>query len=192
MSKPRAFLYWNGRLVRSVGTLGRATGGASAIEFALLAPILALVLAATLDFGLVVYIRLSLNQSVSAAANYAMVNADTVSTNGAALANSLAAIIPAGNDVTIVVNNGPTLRRVAGVVSTSGSQSSASACYCPKLDADAMSWGSQVSCGAACAAGGTAGQYVVATAGESYSPMFSGYGIVENGMISVRSIVQVK
>lgn len=192
MSASRSPPRWSARIARLIGAWRSATGGASAIEFALLAPILALTLAATLDFGLVVYIRLSLNQAVSAAANYAMVNADTVSTNGAALASNLAAIVPNGNDVTIVVNNGPTLQRISGVVTSSGSQSNASACYCPKLDGDTLSWGNQSACGAACATGAAAGQYVVATAAEAYSPMFSGYGIVQNGMISVRSIVQVK
>lgn len=184
---------------RSTGRLGRplrafwpANGGGPAIEFALLAPVLALTMAATLDFGLVTYIRLSLNQAVSAATNYAMVNASDISANAVALANSLTAIVPGGSDVVIVVNNGPSVRRTAGVVSSSGTQAAASVCYCPKLDGAAVSWGVQMSCGATCTAGGIAGQYVVVTAGESYSPMFGGYGIVQNGTISVRSIVQVK
>jgi len=178
--------------VRPPGAWRSSTGGASAIEFALLAPILVLALAATLDFGLVVHIRLSLNQAVSASANYAMVNGADVPTNALALADSLGAIVPSGNDVTIVVNNGPTLRRVAGVVTRSGSQPAASACYCPRFDSNALAWGSQTTCGDACAAGGTAGQYVVVTAAETYSSMFSGYGVVENGAISVRSIIRVK
>lgn len=183
---------WLRRPGASFRTLLPASGGASAIEFALLAPILALTFAAILDFGLVVYIRLSLNQAVSASSNFAMVNADDVSTKGAALANSLAAIVPNGTDVTIVVNNGPTVQRVAGVVTSSGSQAAASACYCPRLDGSNVAWGEQMSCGAACAAGGSAGQYVVVTAAEAHSPMFNSYGIVQNGMISVRSIVQVR
>lgn len=183
---------WATRFAIALSAWRSADQGVSALEFALLAPILALTLAATLDFGLVTYIRLSLNQAVSAGANYAMVNGGDLSTNAVALANTVAAIIPTANDITVVVNNGPTVRRVGGVVTSSGSQSGATACYCPKLDGAGLTWGDQMSCGNACAAGGVAGQYVLVTAGEAYSPMFSAYGFVQNGVISVRSITQVK
>jgi Flp pilus assembly protein TadG len=164
--------------------------GASAIEFVLLAPVLCLVFAGMVDLGLVLYIRLSLNQAASTGANYALVNVDAVSSaGGSALAASLVAMVPGAYDAAVVINNGPSLRRVKGVATAAGTAASADACYCPQIAQAAVSWGSAATCGATCASGGIAGKYVVLTVSEAYSPMF-GNGVVANGVISVRAIAE--
>jgi Flp pilus assembly pilin Flp len=50
----------------------RLQGGASAIEFALLAPVLVFMLVATLDFGMFIKQKMMLQSMVSTAADYAM------------------------------------------------------------------------------------------------------------------------
>ena len=192
MSVPRRHVV-SRPVLRALRAFIMADRGSPAIEFAIIAPILCLLLVAIVDFGLVFYIRLSLNQSVSASANFAMVNAANVSSgSGAALAGSLAAIIPTGNDATIVVNNGPALRRIGGVVTLSGTAASADLSYCPTVTANVVSWGSPVVRGAACPAGGFGGSFVAVSASDTYAPMFGDYGFVANGTILVRAIVQVR
>lgn len=172
----------------------RADGGASAVEFALLVPIMLLLLGVMLDFGFNLIMRFSVTQAVSMSSNYAVVNGTGVSASGgAALAQSLATLVPAEMDVAITVNNGPALSRTSGTAATSGTASSADKCYCPSLAGAAVNWGSAVTCGSACATGGGfAGKYVAITARQMYTPMFGVLGISRAGWISASSLVQAQ
>src|ERR1019366_1729717 len=72
----------------------RDARGAAAVEFALIAPILCLLLAGAVDFGGALYTNLRLDTAVAAGANYAQVNAANVSSaNGAALAANIANVV---------------------------------------------------------------------------------------------------
>ena len=173
--------------------LRQRNDGVSAVEFAVLAPILLFILAATLDFGMVLYARFNLNEAVSASINYAMVSATNVSfMNGASLATSLAAIIPSAFGANVVINNGPATQRTGGATTTSGTATNADLCYCPTLSGTAISWGSSATCASACSKGGVAGKFVAVTAIESYTPLFSNYGIVQSGIISISALAQVQ
>ena len=61
---------------RQAGRLLRCTAGVSAIEFALLAPVLILGAFATVDVGRAIYERMMIGQSLRAAAQLAMQGAD--------------------------------------------------------------------------------------------------------------------
>ena len=167
--------------------------GVAAIEFAIIAPILCLVLAAMLDFGLLLFVRFGLNENVSASTNYAIVNAAKVnSTDGAGLASNLAAIIPATVDATVVVNNGPQVSRASQVASASGTAANANSCYCPTVSGSTITWGSAATCGSACTGNGFAGKFVSVRASTNYSALLGSYGIVQNGTVSVDALVQVQ
>ena len=56
--------------------LGRDQRGTSGVEFALLAPVMLLILAGMVDFGMTLWARLQLEQSLSTITNYAIVSAD--------------------------------------------------------------------------------------------------------------------
>jgi Flp pilus assembly protein TadG len=64
------------RLFRTVASrLGRARRGAAAVELALLAPLLVLMAAGTIDFGLAVYTKMMVADAAQSGAAYAQLNA---------------------------------------------------------------------------------------------------------------------
>lgn len=172
--------------------------GVAAVEFALAAPVVIMILVALVDLGSVLFIRFQLDSAVAAGANYALVNGSSVSsTNGAALASTLAGVVSSSQgtnsaDSSITVNNGPAAGSSGGTVSTSGTASSADSCYCPTGAGATMAWGSSQTCGSTCAGGGYAGKFVVLTASRSYSPLLTGYGFATSGTVSTTSVVQVQ
>ncbi len=174
--------------------------GVAAVEFALISPTIILVLVGLIDLGGMLYTRFQLDASLSAGANYAMVNANSVnSTSAAALASTLAGLVSSGQssnwaNSSITVNAGPTASSSGGTVTTGGTASSADSCYCPTGAATtSVTWGSTQTCGATCAGGGYAGKFVLLSASKSYSPIFSGYGLVsQSGTITTSSLVQVQ
>ncbi|HVB90297.1 MAG TPA: TadE/TadG family type IV pilus assembly protein [Beijerinckiaceae bacterium] len=179
------------------------TRGVSFIEFAFIAPVLALVLAGAVDLGGLLYTRYGLDAAVSAGANYAVVKAaDVDSSSGAALANTLAAIVSSSGSAdwansTIVVNGGPTVTTSGagtGSPSTvaSGSPGPADSCYCPTPGSSGMNWGSAVACGQTCPNGVFAGKFVYVSANRTYSPFFSSFGFITNWTPSVQAMVQVQ
>lgn len=178
---------------RRLRAFARDGEGASAVEFALLVPILCVIFAVMVDFGFLLFTRFNINENVSSATNYALVRADSVSAaSGATLAGQIAGIIPANVDVTVVVNNGPQVVRTNGTPVASGTASNAELCYCPSLSGSAISWGSAQSCGSACTGGGVAGKFVLVAATSAYSPMLGWAGIQLPSQLAVRSLVQVK
>lgn len=178
-----------------VGLLGRAAReetAASALEFALLAPIFGLIFAAAADFGGIVCTRLSLESTVSAASNYAVVNAASVASSTATtLANSVASVASGSwADATVTVNAGPTRVQTPTSGTSSGTSAPADSCYCPTVSGETVSWGSAVTCASNCTGGGLAGKFVTIRATRNYTPLFVGYGIVSDGQIAVRAVVQ--
>ncbi|MHB8527969.1 MAG: TadE/TadG family type IV pilus assembly protein [Caulobacteraceae bacterium] len=183
------------RALRAI--LGREEGVA-AVEFAILAPIFGLIFAGMADLGGVLYTQFRLNAAVSAGANYAIVNASSVnSTNGANLASTIASVVESNAGVNwaddaIVVNNGPSTTVTGGTASSSGTGSNADDCYCPTGSSNAVTWGSSAVCGSSCAGGGLAGKFVTITASRTYHPLFSNYGIVADGQVSVSTSVETQ
>ncbi|HZL00180.1 MAG TPA: TadE/TadG family type IV pilus assembly protein [Caulobacteraceae bacterium] len=181
--------------IKTALTLARDERGMAAVEFAILAPVFAVIFAGSADFGGVLYTQFRLNAAVSAGANYALVNAASVSsTSGASLASNVAQVVEsnAGSDWAddgIVVNNGPTNNVTSGSSTAGGTASSADSCYCPTL-APAFSWGGAATCGSACSGGGVAGKFVTITASKTYTPIFSSYNIVKNGAVTVTTAVE--
>ncbi len=174
--------------------------GVAAVEFALIAPTLILVLVGLIDLGGMLYTRFQLDASLSAGANYAMVNGSSVnSTSSASLANTLAGLVASGQasnwaNSSITVNAGPTASSSGGTLTTGGAASSADSCYCPTGTASSsVSWGAAQTCGATCTGGGYAGKFVLLSASKTYTPIFSGYGLVsQSGTITTSSLVQVQ
>lgn len=153
--------------------------GVSAVEFALIAPIFALMTVGVVDFGGMISTKLDLDASVSTAAAYAQMKAaDVGSTNGASLASTLSLIAANARgsswaDSSVVVNNGPGSDVAAGHRSSNGSASQADFCYCPQLTGTSVVWGSTRSCNAACPSGGAlAGKFIAITATRQFTPTF--------------------
>jgi Flp pilus assembly protein TadG len=172
--------------------------GVAAIEFALLLPVICLLLAGIVDLGGALYTKFKLDSAVTAGANFAQINATNVSsTNGQALANNIAAIVETSQgsgfaDDGVIVNNGPSTSISGGAPTTGGTATNADVCYCPTGTAGTVAWGSSTTCGAACPGTGYAGKFVTITATREYTPIFSNYGVVQNDTITAAVTVQVQ
>lgn len=178
-----------------------ATEATAAVEFAIILPILMLLLAGITDLGGALLVRFRLDAAAAAAANYAMVKAGSVtSAAGGALAGSIAALARtdagiSAADVTVVVNNGPTATATGtgSIVVTNATGSAAlpaDLCYCP--GASPFSWGGSATCGSACPAGGMAGKFVAITLSRPYAALFSSYGFISGDAIVATAIVQTR
>ncbi|MFE1599752.1 TadE/TadG family type IV pilus assembly protein [Methylobacterium sp. ID0610] len=177
---------------------GSGESGSAAVEFGIVAPFMLLVLVAATDLSGMLYTGFRLDATVSAAAQFAIVNPDKVnSTSGRDLADKLSKILTNGTDASaltarVTVNNGPIVSSSNGTVSSSGSDAQADSCYCPSRGSDGITWGASVSCGASCSGGTPAGKYVVLTVTKPYVSLFSSWGLVPRDGIAARAVVQVQ
>jgi Flp pilus assembly protein TadG len=170
------------------------------VEFALIAPVLVLLLLGTADIGTAIYDRFALNAAVSVAEQYAIVKASSVSsTGGPGLAQSLANIVGNANSVdsanaVITVNNGPTASITAGALTTGGTASAADLCYCPTpaSGGGVSNWGSSVTCGSTCAGGGVAGKFVTIEASTQFTSMFGPRSLIPSQTFTTTSVVQAQ
>lgn len=174
-----------------------AEEGVSAVEFALIAPILALILVAGLDLGLVLVQRFELHSALNAATSYALVNHARVgSDEGSALASELATLIameaqPSAS-VAVDLNNGPQASVVGHVLTASGISGRANLCWCPARHGADIDWGSSQSCGASCGGAGQAGKFVSMALSQPYDPLLFDFGIAVDGTINAASVVRTE
>jgi Flp pilus assembly protein TadG len=153
--------------------------GVAAIEFAIYGTVFLMIVAATVDIGLLLFTQSELDAAVSAGAQYAA--------NSAALVSD-----PTLNtSISDIVNNANGSGWATSTVNVNNSND-ASGCYCPTGTPGNWTWGSTVTCGSSCTGGGTAGQFVTITASRSVSPIFSNFGFVPSGTISRSALVQTK
>ncbi len=175
--------------------------GTAVVEFAMIAPVLVLLLIGTVDFAMAIYDRFALNGAVSAAADYAILNAAEVSsTSEPQLASSLASVASASSNsvvsitAAVNVNHGSTATGTAGAVTaTSGSASPATSCYCPAAaSGGGVTWGSIATCGSTCSGGGIAGKFVTIAASVAFTSMFGSHGLIPSQNFTTSSVVQVQ
>lgn len=176
----------------------RDVRGAAAVEFVLLAPIIALIMVGMIDFGRAIFIRGAVESAVSASANYVLVNGSSVTSEKAAsLAGNAAALLAesgGASEVTgsVTVNNGPTARLSGGVVTTSGASANADRCFCPQQSGGRAVWGAPVDCTSKCGGDFKAGKFIEIEASRTYSPFFINFGLIENDRMTSRAMVQVQ
>lgn len=171
----------------------REQGGAVAIEFAVMATLLMLILAAVVDIGSAGIISLRLNSEATAAADYVLLQPSPQDDEAAtALATVLAELLRSGGttDVEVDVNNAAVAHWAGGSVSAAAGGDT-SACYCPETTRGALNWGSPVACNAPCGTGDTAGQFVGIRLGARYVPLFSGFGFLDNNTVEVRTMIRL-
>ncbi|WP_244571272.1 TadE/TadG family type IV pilus assembly protein [Mesorhizobium carmichaelinearum] len=194
------------RLCRGLPASGRSSlidflrhqkTGVSAVEFALVSPVLLLILAGTVDIGGALKAKFELSSAVSAGSNYALLNGDKVnSSGGSTLAGNIATVVTSGlsgngGSIQVVINNGASLayNATTSAATQTGTAANADLCYCPG-SSGAVAWSTPVTCGSICSAGGIAGKFVTITASKPYTPIFGGFGIVSNGNITIQAVVQ--
>jgi len=147
--------------------------GSIAVEFALVAPVLMIVLAGVIDIGSAAYVRHSLDTRVTAAAEYALMQSAPEDPDAAdALAERLAELVRGdGSDsVEVVVN---------------------SACYCPTLSSGQIEWNASLSCGTSCASGEAAGQFVRISATARHVSLFPGYAFSDGDTVGASAVLRL-
>jgi Flp pilus assembly protein TadG len=175
----------------------RNRDGVSSIEFALVVPVLLLIIAGIVDIGGALKAKFDLNASVSAASNFVLHNADNVTAaKGDDLATKIAVIAGGGLSngrgvVSVSVNGGPGVSVIDGASQTQTGGSNADLCFCPSRNGNTVSFGAAVVCGTQCVpGGGTAGKFVVISASKPHNPLFGGFGVIEAGNVNVMAVVQ--
>lgn len=133
------------RRFRLLFRLLRANEGVSAIEFGLLAPILALLIMGIIDFGVAIWDDMQVANAAEAGAAYASINGWN-----ATASQIETAVTSATNLSTINASPAPWIM----------------SCGCPNANSTSIS---QVACGTTCGDGSEAGHYWVVSAKTSYS-----------------------
>lgn len=159
----------------------REERGVAAIEFAIYALGFLMIVAATVDIGLLLFTASELDAAVAAGAQYAVGNAALVGSDPATLGSNISAIVNNANGTswassTVNVNNGK----------------DSSHCYCPTGSPGSWSFGSPVTCGSSCGGGGVGGQFVTITAYRPISPLFPSFGFVASGLLSRSALVETE
>lgn len=176
----------------------RAKDGVSTVEFAIIVPVLLFIVAGIVDLGGALKAKFDLNSSISAASNFALLNAADVSTaKGSDLANKIATIAKGGlgnyGTILVSVNGGPGRKIIDGSSQATTGDGDADKCYCPSRAGGTVSFGTAATCGSLCSpSNGTAGKFVVISATKPHNSLFGGFGIMETGNVSVISVVQPK
>jgi Flp pilus assembly protein TadG len=176
----------------------RSRNGSAAVEFAIIAPILLVIIVGVADIGQLLFTRFRLDAAASAGAGYALVQAAKVTAaEGPALATQVAALArsDAGSNVatvTVTINNGPVATASgSGAVTASGTASGADQCYCPQ--ASPFAWGAAVACNSACAGtSAVAGKFVRVSISRTFTPLFTDFGLTQGGAIQVAAVVQTQ
>lgn len=170
--------------------------GSPAVEFALIAPLFLLVVAATFDVGSIVHSKFRLNAQVSSAASYSQNQGNLIVDNTAAnFAATVATLASNGTnsvDAMVVLNNAMSAAITHGAMTTADSSGLMAQCYCPARVNNAVVWGAQKTCQATCTDGTSAGRFIEIRASASYVAMFEGLGLTENGTISADALVRIE
>lgn len=142
--------------------------GVALLEFALLAPVLALLCVGTIDLGLAFASQLQLAAAVGEGAQYAFLTGGSVQTTAVQTVVQKATALPG---VTATVNY------------------NANACYCPVGTPPTLS---SQTCGVPCADDTLPGKYLSISAAYTYSPIFPAYGLVANPGLVEKVTVRVQ
>jgi Flp pilus assembly protein TadG len=146
--------------------LRRASGGSSAVEFALAAPVLLGLLVPVVDLGMAFSQQIKVQQSAQAGAQYATTHPWT-STSATAIANAVTA--------------------ASTLTSLTASPAPSQSCGCPTGTAIAS-----VACATTCSNGQPAGYYVTINAQAPYTPQLP-YSVLGSSVtLTAQSTVRVR
>jgi Flp pilus assembly protein TadG len=184
---------------RRPGRLLERRHGTAAVELALVAPMLLILFAGTIDFARAFDQEIALSSAVASAAQYALLNVASINSSSAAgLAATLSGIVANSNGAawagaTVTVNDGATSTVTNGSTTSSGTAANANSCWCPTVaPAAASPFGTVATCGSACAAGTLAGKFVTITGTRAFSAIFGNYGLISNTTLHQSATVQAQ
>jgi Flp pilus assembly protein TadG len=150
------------RLREIIRNSGRDSAGVAGIEFAIIAPVLAIFILGLIDLGLGFEAQMSVSQAAQAGSYYALLKGYDTAAIASAIQN-------ASN-------------------STGISGSSSQSCGCPSSGAGVAN----AACGSSCPNGQTAGTYVSVSAQYQYSTVLPYPGLTSPMTLSATSMVRIK
>jgi Flp pilus assembly protein TadG len=151
------------RLGRLPRRLARQAGGNAALEMALIAPVLVLLLVGIADFGMAVYRKMQVQHAAQAGAEYAMVHGFSSS--------AITSTVTAATAFTGIT----------------ASPAPAQSCGCVSGTTVAAA-----TCGTNCASGTAAGTYVTVSAQGSYATIIPYPGIPSSFTLTAASVVRIQ
>lgn len=181
-------------VTRRIRKLLGDTRGSIAVEFALVAPVLMIVLAGVIDIGSAAYTRLSLQSRVTTAGEDALMRADQGNDGDMAVAERLIGLLQgrASETAEVVVNNAARATWDGSSVTTQSLSGDAMACYCPTRPNGQIEWGSSVACDTSCSASGdSAGRFVQISATADHVSIFPGYAFIDGDMVRARAVLRL-
>lgn len=168
------------------------TRGSIAVEFALVAPVLMIVLAGVIDVGSAAYSRLSLHSRVTTAGEYALMRADQ--DDAGDMAETVMGLLQgrASETAEVVVNNAARATWDGSSVTTQSLSGNATACYCPTRSNGQIEWGSPVACETSCSASGdVAGRFVQISATAGHVSIFPGYAFIDGDTVRASAVLRL-
>ncbi|MFO7757061.1 MAG: TadE/TadG family type IV pilus assembly protein [Roseovarius sp.] len=180
----------NRHVTRRIRKLLGDTRGSIAVEFALVAPVLMIMLAGVIDVGSAAYARLSLQSRVTTAGEFALM-ADL---DADALAESAMGLLRgrASETAEVVVNNAAKAKWDGSEVTTQSLSGDAMACYCPTRSDGQIEWGSSVGCETSCdTSGDSAGRFVQISATADHVSIFPGYAFIDGDMVRASAVLRL-
>lgn len=166
---------------RVIRKLRKDETGSIAVEFALVAPVLLLIVAGVIDIGSATSVKLSLDARVTTTAEYALLQSAPGDREAAeALAGKLAGLLQGDSSVTatVDVNNAARAEWTGETVTVATGPGKPENCYCPTFSGTKIEWGHPVGCGLDCASGDSAGQFVQVSATAQHVPIFLGHALL--------------
>ncbi|SFV37530.1 TadE-like protein [Devosia crocina] len=182
---------------KRTGRFVRDERGVSALEFALVAPIIFALLAVVVDFGMLVQTRANMETALSSAMSFGLARGQDVdAAEAAGYAASLADIASTqlGEDtaLNVTLNRSFITTRGRGSAGQTGSANAVSLCYCPERKPSGIDWGTSRICTAPCPNGGHAGLFLAIKAARPYRPLFLDYGLVSDGQIVIETLAGLR
>jgi len=134
--------------------------GVAAVEFALLAPILILILIATIELASVISSRMAINSSISSVTNSALLSGNTLHDESAIL-NYAQQIKKQRFAAEVSINfNQAYFSTINDAGTSSNEGASSELCYCPNRLVNQIDWGGEVECNFECADKTRAGRFM--------------------------------
>lgn len=168
--------------------------GASAVEFALLTPIILLILAAVMDLGLWINARTKLESALSSASTHVMASGQQANTDALGeLTQTAVGILvqQVGEKATIsaTIDDAVRVSYAAGGYSTSGTESDLGRCFCPALQSEGFDWGPAQACGTPCPSSDAfSGRYMSLSVSAPYTSIF-GSNVVKIDRVTTGALV---
>lgn len=156
----------------------RAESGVAALEFALVAPFLVMVLVGIVDLTLVIHGRMELAQVLTSGAQYAFMQGQSGTETGSALTTDVQ------NFVTTT-----TPETLSNLTVSYNGGNSVSSCYCV---AGASPTYTAATCQSVCSDGSTAGKFVTISATISPTPFFAVDQYLMPGLVSSSVTVRLQ